>query len=614
MPLPIEDYAVIGNCETLALVGRDGSIDWLGLPRFDSAACFAALLGDPGNGRWLIAPADTATTSTRRYRPGTLILETTFDTPQGTVCVTDCMSRRDGVSDIVRVVRCIRGKVTMHTEIVVRFDYGATIPWVSRGKDGRLNFVAGPDRLVLDTTVDLRGEDLRTVGDFELRKGEQATFALSWSLSFRAIPDSLDPVAAIGAVQQFWKQWASSFKPAGEWSSVVLRSALTLKALSHWETGGIVAAATTSLPEQPQGSRNWDYRYCWLRDATFTLLALVGSGFLGEAMAWRNWLLRAVAGSPDKLRIMYGIAGERRLEEYEVPWLAGYEGAQPVRIGNGAAGQLQLDVYGEVLDALYAGRRAGMPEDPLSWSLECALIADLEKLWDQPDNGMWESRAARKHYTHSKVMAWVAFDRAVRSSEEFGLDAPVERWRGVRDRIHADVCHNGFDAQQDSFVQAYGFTSLDASLLLIPLVGFLPADDPRVRSTLAAIERRHLVDGLVMRYDSGGENAGKPPREAAFVACSFWLVDNYVMQGRFDEAGSLFARLLALCNDVGLIAEEYLPSAKRQMGNFPQAFSHLALINSARNLTAAHGPARQRAEGTSQTAASADDNSHKPPG
>jgi GH15 family glucan-1,4-alpha-glucosidase len=597
----IEDYAVIGHCETLALVGRDGSIDWLGLPRFDSAACFAALLGDADNGRWLIAPRAADTRVTRRYRGDTLILETTFDTDTGSVCVADFMSRRPGVSDLVRVVRCTRGQVEMHTELVVRFDYGATVPWVSRQDDGRLGLIAGPDRLLLDATVPLRGEDLRTVGDFVLAAGEEATFALSWSPSYRDAPDSLHAPDALAQVEAFWARWVAAFKPTGEWSAIVLRSLLTLKALSHWETGGIVAAGTTSLPEKDKGSRNWDYRFCWLRDATFTLLALVEAGFLDEAKAWRDWLLRAVAGSPDRLRIMYGIAGERRLEEYEIPWLAGFEGALPVRIGNGAAGQVQLDVYGEVLDALYAGRRAGLAPNASSWALETALVANLEKIWDQPDSGIWESRAAPAHYTHSKVMAWVAFDRAVRSAEEFGLDAPLARWRAVRDRIHDDVCTRGFDAAQNAFMRAYGSDALDASVLLIPLVGFLPADDPRVVGTLAAIEHRLLRDGFLMRYDAGPGEVTSPPREGTFIACSFWLVDNYVLQARYDDARALFARLLALCNDVGLLAEEYDTIARRQMGNFPQAFSHLALVNSARNLTAAQGPAHQRAAGTSET-------------
>ncbi len=601
MPRRIEDYAAIGNCETLALVGLDGSIDWLGLPRFDSAACFAALLGDAENGRWLIAPRDPGARVTRRYRGDTLILETAFDTDGGSVCVADFMSRRPGVSDLLRVVRCTRGKVAMRTELVVRFDYGATVPWVSRQQDGRLQLVAGPDRLVLDTTVPLRGEDQRTVGEFEVSAGQEVSFALSWSPSFRDAPQSLQASDALAQVESFWGSWVEAFKPAGEWSSAVLRSLLTLKALSHWETGGIVAAGTTSLPEQHQGTRNWDYRFCWLRDATFTLMALLEAGFLDEAKAWRDWLLRAVAGSPDKLQIMYGVAGERRLEEYEVPWLKGFDGALPVRIGNGAAGQVQLDVYGEVLDALYVARRAGLSASASSWALERALIANLELIWDQPDNGMWESRGERRHYTHSKVMAWVAFDRAVRSSEDFGLDAPLDRWREVRDRIHDDVCRRGFDPAQNTFVQSYGASALDASLLLIPLVGFLPADDPRVRGTLAAIERRHLRDGFVMRYDAGPGPDGLPRAEGAFVACSFWLVDNYVIQGRYDDARALFTRLLAIRNDVGLLAEEYDAPRKEQMGNFPQAFSHLALINSARNLTAAGGPAHRRSSGTSVT-------------
>ncbi|MEP7061998.1 MAG: glycoside hydrolase family 15 protein [Betaproteobacteria bacterium] len=599
----IEDYAVIGNCETLALVGRDGSIDWLGLPRFDSAACFAALLGDEGNGRWLIAPRAGDAHVTRRYRGDTLILETTFDTDTGSVCVADFMSRRPGVSDLVRVVRCTRGKVQMHTELVVRYDYGATVPWVSRQEDGRLGLIAGPDRLLLDTTVPLRGEDMRTVGDFTLAAGEEATFALSWSPSFRTAPDSLHASDALAQVETFWSKWVAAYKPTGEWSATVLRSLLTLKALSHWETGGIVAAGTTSLPEKAKGSRNWDYRFCWLRDATFTLLALVEAGFLDEAKAWRDWLLRAVAGNPDQIRIMYGVAGERRLEEYEIPWLAGFEGAQPVRIGNGAAGQVQLDVYGEVLDALYVGRRAGLAADASSWALETALVGNLEKIWDQPDSGIWESRAAPTHYTHSKVMAWVAFDRAVRSSEEFGLDAPVARWRAVRDRIHDDVCRRGFDSTHNAFMRAYGSNALDASVLLMPLVGFLPADDPRIIGTLAAIERRLMRDGLLMRYDTGPDRDDAPPREGTFIACSFWLVDNYVLQARYDDARALFTRLLALCNDVGLLAEEFDTIAGRQMGNFPQAFSHLALVNSARNLTGAQGPAHQRAAGTSETKA-----------
>jgi GH15 family glucan-1,4-alpha-glucosidase len=590
----IEDYAVIGNCETMALVARDGSVDWLCAPRFDSAACFAALLGAPEHGRWLIAPAGEVTAVTRHYRGDTLILETVFETAEGAVAVVDFMARRDGVSDLLRVVRGTRGRVSMHTELIVRFEYGSVVPWVTREEDGRLQLTAGPDRLLLATSVALRGEDQRTVGEFAVNAGEEIGFALSWTPSFRAAPEPLNTVDSLAQIESFWSQWAAAFKPMGEWSQAVLRSLLTLKALAHWETGGIIAAGTTSLPEKLRGPRNWDYRFCWLRDATFTLYALVGSGFLGEAQAWRQWLLRAVAGNPDDLQIMYGVAGERRLVEYEIPWLPGYEGAAPVRVGNAAAGQLQLDVYGELMDALYVGRRAGLAAEDASWALECALITHLEKIWKQPDDGIWEVRGSRKHFTHSKVMAWVAFDRAVRSAEEFDLQAPLDRWRRIRSAIHKDVCRRGFDSVQNSFVQSYGATALDASLLLIPMVGFLPPSDPRVRGTVAAVEQRLMRDGLVLRYHTETGADGLPPGEGVFLACSFWLVDNYVLQGRYDEARALFERLLSLRNDVGLLAEEYDTSAKRQLGNFPQAFSHLALINTARNLMSTGGPAHQR--------------------
>jgi len=603
MPCLVEDYAVIGNCETLALVGRGGSIDWLGLPRFDSAACFAALLGGPRHGRWLVAPTAADPRITRRYRGDTLILETTFATETGAACVIDFMSRRDGVSDLVRVVRGIRGTVAMHTELTVRFEYGSVIPWVSRADDGRLEFTAGPDRLLLDTTVPLRGVDFRTVGEFEITDKEEVCFTLSRTLSYGPTPAPFHATDALEEADAFWSTWARQFDANGEWSAAVLRSLLTLKALSHPETGGIVAAGTTSLPEKIGGARNWDYRFCWLRDATFTLYALLGAGFLAEARAWRQWLLRAIAGSPDDLQIMYGIAGERRLVEFEVPWLPGYEGSAPVRIGNAAADQLQLDVYGEVLDALYIGRCAGLEASDASWSLECALIEHLATIWDQPDDGIWEVRGGRKHFTHSKVMAWVAFDRAVRSIEEFGLEGPVDRWRGIRDAIHQQVCNRGFDDEQNSFVQSYGVAALDASLLLIPMVGFLPASDARVRGTLEAIERNLVRDGLVLRYHTSAGTDGLPPGEGAFLACSFWLADNYMLQGREKDARELFGRLLSLRNDVGLLAEEYDPAAKRQLGNFPQAFSHLALINTARNLAGANGPAHQRSAGSSKTAA-----------
>ena len=604
MPNSIEDYAIIGNCETLALVGRDGSIDWLGLPRFDSGACFAALLGDPRNGRWLIAPVAEKTHATRRYRSNTLILETVFENGSGAVCVTDFMTRRDGVSDVVRMVKGLRGKVPMRTELIVRFDYGSVVPWVSRQHDGRLQFIAGPDRLLLDTPVSLKGEDRRTVGEFDVAEDDEVTFTLSWTPSFHARPAPLASDKALVQVEDYWSKWTAEFKPVGEWSDAVLRSLLTLKALTHRETGGIIAAGTTSLPEKIGGARNWDYRFCWLRDATFTLSALLGAGFLGEAEAWRSWLLRAVAGNPESLQIMYGIAGERRLDEYEVPWLAGYRDSRPVRIGNAAAGQVQLDVYGEVLDTLYVARQAGLSANAASWRLECALIKNLEVIWDQPDDGIWEVRGGRKHFTHSKVMVWVAFDRAVRSVEEFGLEGPVEHWRTVRDTIHEQVCARGFDADQNSFVQFYGGTALDASLLLIPIVGFLPSDDPRVRGTLAAIERHLIRDGFVLRYHTTEGADGLPPGEGAFLACSFWLADNYVLQKRYDEARELFERLLSLRNDVGLLAEEYDASGTRQLGNFPQALSHLALINTAHNLVSATGRAQQRArKGAQRTGA-----------
>jgi GH15 family glucan-1,4-alpha-glucosidase len=599
MPLRIEDYAVIGNCETAALVGRDGSIDWLCLPRFDSAACFSALLGEPDHGRWLIAPAQNDVQITRRYLDNTLVLETIFTTANGSVSLTDFMYRRNGSSELVRIVRGLQGEVAMLTEIVVRFDYGAIVPWVSQQDDGRLQFIAGPDRVLLDTTVQTRGEHLRTVGDFTLREGEEASFVLNWSPSFRAAAPPLSGEELTQACEQvtsFWTGWAATFKSTDSWGDAVLRSLLTLKALAHWETGGIVAAATTSLPEQLGGPRNWDYRYCWLRDATFTLYALIGAGILDEAKAWHEWLLRAVAGAPDDLQIVYGVAGERRLAEYEIPWLPGYEGAAPVRIGNGAVGQLQLDVYGEVLDAFYVARRAGLSTSDATWALESALLLHLENIWRDPDEGIWEVRGGRRHFTHSKVMAWVAFDRAVRSIEEFGLDGPLERWRDVCSEIHAEVCEHGYDRKQNAFVQSFGEPTLDASLLLIPIVGFLPPDDPRVQGTVAAIERKLLRDGFVMRYDTGTEVDGLPPGEGAFLACSFWLVDNYVLLGRYDEAYSLFERLLALRNDVGLLAEEYDPHDRRQLGNFPQAFSHLALINAAHSLSTAAGAARLRSQ------------------
>ena len=602
MPSPIEDYALIGNQETVALVARDGSIDWMGMPRFDSPACFAALLGAPEHGRWQVAPVDAKVDVQRAYRDGSTVLETRFSTAEGEVSVIDFMARRAGGSDLMRIVRGVRGRVAMRTELVVRFDYGVVVPWVSRQEDGRLHFTAGPDRLTLATAVELRGEDLRTVGDFEVGKGDEVTFSLTWQRSWRDDLPAPDVAAALTQVEAQWDAWSAKLPEGDQVSEAVRRSLVTLKALAHWETGGIVAAATTSLPEKIGGTRNWDYRFCWLRDATFTLYALLGLGFVDEAEAWRAWLVRAVAGSPDDLQIMYGVAGERRLDEYEVPWLPGYENSAPVRVGNAAAGQVQLDVYGEVLDALYVARKAGLAYDERSWSIECAMVRHLETIWNEPDDGIWEVRGGRRHFTHSKVMAWVAFDRAVRSATEFGLDGPVEHWREVRDAIHAQVCERGFDAQQDSFVQSYGSSALDASLLLIAIVGFLPPEDARIRGTLAAIEKGLLRDGLVLRYDTGDSKDGLPPGEGAFLACTFWLADNYLLQDRGDEAQALFDRLLAYRNDVGLLAEEYDPVAKRQLGNFPQAFSHLALINTATGLAAGRaGTAHQRAAGSAAT-------------
>ncbi len=608
MALRIEDYALIGNCESAALVGRDGSMDWLALPRFDSHAFFAALLGTAENGRWQIAPAVPVDRVTRQYREGTLVLETRFETAQGTVLLIDAMGRREGHGDVVRLVRGESGSVPMRMEMVLRPGYGTIVPWVSRLADGRIAAVAGPDRYVLDTAVELRGEDFRTVGDFTAEEGSETPFTMTWSPSYQPVPQAVDAAQLIELVSTDWVDWIKGHRVqvAGEWVPVVQRSLITLKALTHYETGGIVAAPTTSLPEQLGGPRNWDYRYCWLRDATLTLYSLLTSGFLEEASAWRDWLIRAIAGSPDQMQIMYGIAGERRLEEYELPWLAGYEGSTPVRVGNAAAGQLQLDVYGEVLDAMYQARRLGLAPDDNGWHLERALVEHLETIWQQPDEGIWEVRGGRKHFTASKVMVWVAFDRAVRSIEEFERDGPLDRWREVRDKVHADVCARGFNADLGYFTQSYGGTTLDASLLLMAMVGFLPADDERVVGTVKAIEEHLLEDGFVKRYDETGNVDGLAGgHEGAFLPCSFWLADNYVLMGRADEARALFERLIALRNDVGLLSEEYDSIAKRQVGNFPQAFTHVALINTAHNLSREFGPAQHRAESLETGAVSA---------
>jgi GH15 family glucan-1,4-alpha-glucosidase len=589
----IEDYALIGNCETAALVSRNGAIDWLCLPRFDSAACFAALLGNDDHGRFIIAPVEEAKTS-RAYRDHTLILETIFETETGAVKLIDCMARGDDSCELVRRVQGLRGTVAMRLDLTVRFNYGASIPWVSRSEDGRIEFVAGPDRLMLQSPLEVENRDMRTSADFEITEGQEIDLALSWSKSYRPSP----PLLAIGDVletaQKRWHKWVERFQGAGDYSAIVERSLITLKALTHFETGGIVASPTTSLPEQIAGPRNWDYRFCWLRDATLTLYALMECDFVDEAISWRKWLIRAVAGSPEQLQIMYGIAGERQLDEWSIAWLPGYENSAPVRVGNAAAGQIQLDVFGEILDALYYARTKGIPADDTAWGLECALISYLEKIWRDPDDGIWEQRDGRKQFTHSKIMAWVAVDRAIRSAEEYNLPAPLEHWRAIRTEIHTMVCAQGYDEDLGAFVQIFGSKNLDAALLMIPLLGFLPADDPRVIGTVAAIEKHLLVDGFVKRYDNYRTDDGLPGSEGAFLACSFWLADNYVLQGRIGDARELFDKLTRICNDVGLLSEEYDPHLKRQVGNFPQAFSHLCLINTALNLSRTTGPAMHR--------------------
>jgi GH15 family glucan-1,4-alpha-glucosidase len=590
----IEDYAIVGDCETSALVARDGSVDWLCWPRFDSGACFAALLGGPENGRWLVAPCAASTRTTRRYRKNTLILETDIETTEGEVTLIEFMPPRGKASDLVRIVVGKRGKVAMRTELIIRFDYGSLVPWVTRREDRTLCAVSGPDMVVLRTPVELRGEDRKTVGEFTVSAGDTVPFVLTYGPSHFHLPTRIDPMAALADTEAFWRDWSGQFEGADEWSEPVLRSLITLKALTYRPTGGIVAAPTTSLPEQLGGPRNWDYRFCWLRDATFTLLALMNGGYYQEAKAWQAWLLRTLAGDPSQVQIMYGLAGEHRLTEWEVPWLQGYEGAKPVRIGNAAAEQVQLDIYGEVMDALHQARRHKLAADEAGWVLQQALLRHLETIWAAPDQGIWEVRGGPRQFTYSKVMAWVAFDRAIKSVEQFGLPGPVDEWRAIRMKIHDEVCRKGFNPEVGAFVQSYGAKELDASVLLIPLVGFLPPDDPRVRSTVEAIEQRLMVDGFVRRYDPSVTDDGLVGSEGAFLACSFWLADNLVLLGRQDDARRLFQRLLALRNDVGLLSEEYDPRAKRLVGNFPQAFSHVTLVNTAYNLTRARKPAEQR--------------------
>jgi GH15 family glucan-1,4-alpha-glucosidase len=598
---PIESYGFIGNMVSGALVGRDGSIDWLCLPRFDSDACFAALLGNRHHGRWLIAPHGEIKRTERRYLPGTAILETTFETEDGAVVVTDFMPLTDDEEcvDVMRVVRGVRGRVQMRMELIVRFGYGAIVPWVRR-QDFGIRAIAGPDAVELRTPIELRGEDFTTVGEFSVGAGATVPFTLAYRRSYRSGQPQSDCHHSLEQTERFWSEWSGRCHydnhPAPHWRDAVVRSLITLKCLSVQPTGGIVAAPTTSLPEQLGGTRNWDYRFCWIRDATLTLYALLSSGYRDEALAWRQWLVRAAAGRPGELQTIYGIAGERRLTEFELPWLPGYEGSRPARIGNAAFEQLQIDVYGELMDAMHVGRKFKTEPHDEAWRVQKVLLKHLAKVWNEPDEGIWEVRGPRRHFTHSKLMAWVAFDRAVKGVETFGLSGPVDQWRALRAEIHADICRKGFDPERNSFVQYYGGKMVDAALLLIPQVGFLPPGEPRVQGTVAAIERELMVDGLLLRYRTEENVDGLPPGEGAFLACSFWLADAYAMLGRYADAERLFERLLSFRNDVGLLAEEYDPRARRQLGNFPQGFSHVALVNTANNLISRRGPAEQRAE------------------
>jgi GH15 family glucan-1,4-alpha-glucosidase len=587
----IEDYGLIGDCETAALVGRDGSIDWLCWPAFDSDACFAALLGTHRQGRWLIAPAEHVTKYSRRYWDNTLILETRFETANGAVALIDFMPPRGKASDVVRLVRGVSGRVKLKMQLVIRFGFGTDIPWVKRTEDGALLAICGQDMTVLRTPVETRGQDFTTVAEFEVNANETIPFVLTYGPSHLPLPAPINPAQALKDTKDFWIDWCSRCKYEGDYRDLVMRSLITLKALTYGPSGGIVAAPTTSLPEKLGGGRNWDYRFCWLRDATFTLLALMNSGYTEEASAWHNWLLRAVAGSPANMQIMYGILGHRRLLEWEATWLPGYEGAQPVRIGNAAHAQLQLDVYGELIDAFHQSRMAELKLDKETWALERAVLEHLAEIWDQPDHGIWERRGEGRHYVSSKVMTWVAFDRAIKSAKKFGFEAPLARWRMLRDTIFRDVCEQGFDASQNAFVESYGSQLLDASILLLPAVGFLPPSDPRVLGTIAAIEKHLMRDGFVLRHDPREVSVEQQPIEGAFLACTLWLADAYVLAGEVAKAQALFDRVAAVANDLGLLAEEFDTGEGRQIGNFPQALTHIALINTAHNLSVAKRPA-----------------------
>lgn len=604
MAAAIEDYGIIGDCETVALVGRNGSIDWLCLPRFDSDACFAGLLGTPDNGRWMLAPTSSISSTSRKYRDHTLILETRYETVDGAVTVIDFMRPRNGNSsdsstgdaDLIRIVRGESGQVRMGMELTLRFDYGLSVPWVFSIGKSLMHAIAGPHMIVIDGGVPLHCSDGKVRSEFTISSGQHIHFVIVHGPSYLPAPLPVSPSAALAETERFWLDWVAQCTYKGIASDAVERSLIVLKALTYAPSGGMVAAPTTSLPEEIGGERNWDYRYCWLRDATFTLLAFMNAGFNSEAKAWRDWLLRAVAGEASQDQIMYGIAGERRLLEWEVSWLPGYENSRPVRVGNAAATQFQLDVYGEVADALHQARKYIMSVPEQSSSIQRAWISYLEKIWMQPDEGIWEVRGQREQFTHSKVMAWVAVDRAIKDFEGFNLPAPLDQWRELRSKIHEDVCQNGFNAKVGAFVQSYGSTALDASVLLIPLVGFLPVSDPRVVATIEAIERKLTVNGFVLRYDLEKTDDGLKGDEATFLLCTFWLIDCLTMLGRRDDALNLFNKLLSVRNDLGLLAEEYDPKSGRQLGNFPQAFSHIGLVNSAVNLSRAIAPLSQRTD------------------
>ena len=580
---PIESYAVIGDCETAALVGLDGSIDWLCWPDFSSDACFARLLGTTENGRWLLAPAVEAEKTTRKYRDHTLILETTFETADFAVMLIDFMPIRGTNSDIVRIVKGIRGSAPMKMELALRFNYGATVPWVTR-RDGAIQAIAGPDLVVLRTTAPLTGQGLTTVSEFTVNPGESVDFVMTYGPSHLHMPRAIDVSKALQETQNFWEKWAAESSYQGPYRDAVERSLITLKALTYRPTGGIVAAVTTSLPEQLGGPRNWDYRYCWLRDATFTLQAFMYGGYYQEAKAWQQWLLRAIAGSPDQVQIMYGIAGQRYLPERELTWLSGYEDSKPVRIGNAASEQLQLDIYGEVMYAFHHALSRLGKDGAQSFAMLRAMVEHLETIWQEPDEGIWETRGGRQNFTYSKMMAWVAFDRAIKAAGLLHAGAPVERWQKVRTKIHDEICSHAYNEKLGSFVQSYGSEHLDASLLLMPMTGFLPAEDPRVRGTLKAIENNLMSGGFVLRYNTEKVSDGLPPGEGVFLACSFWMVSALKLQGRDADAKKLFERVLSLANDVGLLAEEYDTGARRLVGNFPQAFSHISLVNAAVDL------------------------------